>query len=204
MKKTLALILAAVMLFALVACGSKTEPEAAATDVFACKTVGDVLALGEPASYQSACYEDKYVYAFERDGMYYRVIAALPEGTFDKIMNLEYDETYDEKYNAIISPLVITKVEDLTELMLPQTELDALVGKTGEELLADGWYIHSGYNLDTAEFYMAKGVFEYVVTFDATFPPDSNTDDFNAEEAITPLAVKSVVFFGLGEATDVE
>ena len=207
MKKVLAMLLAVLMLASLAACGGKPETKPAQTgtaEIESLKTIGDVLALGEPANYQSACYEDKFVYAFEKDGTYYRAIAEITQETFDAIMNLEYDDTYDEKYNAIISPLEITKWENLGELIPAQEELDKLVGKIGEELFNDGWNISSGYNLDTAEFYMANGLFEYVVAFDATFPPNSNTDDFDEVAAIAPLTVKSVTFYGLGNATEVE
>lgn len=215
MKKVLAMLLAVLMLASLAACGSKPETAPAQTDteaiaqtdtevIASLKTIGDLQALEGLETNQSSADEKYYVEAFSLNGTFYRVVAEMPEGLFDTIMNLEYDDSYDAKYAELVSPLVITRWENLSELIPAQEELDKLVGKTGEELFTDGWNISSGYNLDTAEFYMANGLFEYVVAFDATFPPNSNTDDFDEVAAIAPLTVKSVTFYGLGNATEVE
>ena len=95
----------------------------------------------------------------------------------------------------------IDKLENLSDTVIPQEELDKLVGKTGEELINDGWNAGMGYNLETMEFYLNKGAFEYTVVFDGKL---ENSDDFDEEEAIKPLVVKSVTLNGIGDATNVE
>ena len=94
----------------------------------------------------------------------------------------------------------IAKIENLSDAVPTQEELDKLVGKTGEELLEDNWY-SSGYDLDSMEFTMGHGLFLYTVTFEGKVEV---TDDFDENEAIKPLKVKSVVYYDLGDTTNLD
>ena len=208
MKKIAALILVCLMAASLLAgCGAadsaapggdSAEQGAESADIGALRTMGDVFGFEDCGVGYG---EGSFVYVFEADGTYYRAIADLPEDVSEALWALDFfDEQHDEKVKEIVAPLEISRLENLSETILPQEELDALIGRTGQELLDDDWYIR-GYNLDTMEFWMYHGAFAYTVVFDGTL---ELTDDFNEEEAIGPLTVKSVTFDGIGDATDPE
>ena len=207
MKKTISLILALALVLAVFAgCSKKTDngtnPSGnSSADVTSFKTIGDIINSGIE-SIQSANTDKYYIYVFQIDQVYYRAIANLTPELSQSLFDLDFnDENYNKKLNDIISPLTIDKLENLNDTVIPQEELDKLVGKTGEDLLNDGWSSGMGYNLDTMEFWLNKGAFEYTVVFDGKL---ENSDDFNEEEAIKPLVIKSVTLNGIGDATNVE
>ena len=163
-------------------------------DLEAVTTLGELLGLPE---YGYAAYENTCIYVFEQDGIFYRAIAECPEEVFDAVMELDFsDEQYEEKKTELISPLKVTDIQNLTEAIPTQEELDQLVGKTGEDLLSDGWTV-SGWNLTDMEFYMDHGPFSYRVILDGTL---ENAEDFEQED-IAPLVVVSVTYEGLGDPT---
>ena len=183
--------------------GSSSEPTAAVSTeaIESFKTVGDVLALENTQNTQSAAYEDTFVYVFDLDGTIYRVIAAIPEEISGKVQALDaIDPDYNDKLAELVSPLEIDRYENISSMIPSQEELDTLVGKTGQDLLDDGW-INSGYNLDTMEFFMDHGMFSYTVVFDGKL---EQSDDLDAEKEIRPLTIRSVVYQGLADATTLE
>ena len=196
MKKLLTLALAALLLFS--GCGKKTAAPASLDGI---KTLGDALALGEDAFKQSGFSEDTYIYVFELAGTYYRAIADIPADVSEKLWDLEFDDDYDKNLTELITPLTVKTVENLSEKIPAKEELDKLVGKTGKELLDDGWSVW-GYDLDSMQFYLHYGMFAYQVTFEKPAKPLENTDDFDEEAAIAPLKVESIAFDGIGDATD--
>ncbi len=230
MKKALCVLLALLALLLLAGCGKKQASEpvpgapkenstpadagstagtadtsasgtggTSAIDAF--RTIGDVYAAAERENYQSATYEDRYVYVFLYQDTYYRVSAPLTPETYDKLSAVDiFADDADEQEHAILAPLTIETRENITDLIPVQSELDKYVGKTGGDLLDEGWYI-TGYYLDEAIFYMSSGMFEYTVTVDGKL---TYTDDFNEYEAIRPLTVKSVAFMSLGDATNLD
>ena len=207
MKKTIILILTfAFVLAVFTGCSQKTDnvtnPSAnSSADVSSFKTIGDIINSGIE-SVQSANTDKHYIYVFQIDQVYYRAIANLTPELSQSLFDLDFDDKdYESKLKDIVSPLTIDKLENLTETIIPQAQLDKLVGKTGEDLLNDGWSSGMGYNLETMEFWMSKGAFEYTVVFDGQL---ENSDDFNEEEAIKPLVIKSVTLNGIGDATNVE
>lgn len=214
MKRCLAIMFTLILAVSLLAgCGGKSGGGAAETteETFSpdsLKTMADVIALGETVkeqdedfNCQTSSVEGKLGYVFNYKGTYYRVIADMPKDVFEASMNLDFsDENYEQKYNELISPLEIVSCENLSEQIPPQEELDKLVGKTGEDLLNDGWY-SSGYNLDEMEFYLNKDPFLYNVVFEGKL---EQSDDFDETEAIKPLKVISVEFSGLGNATGID
>lgn len=207
MKKVLPLVLALLVLGGCAmpelprkdAAPSPTPSPAPTMSVASIKTVGDALALHSPEN-QSAAYENAFVYVFMLGGVYYRAIAPISPETAEAIWALEYDESYDARWRELVSPLVIEKIENLSALIPSQAELQALIGKTGAELLDDGWQSY-GYKLDTMEFYLAKNPFRYTVVFEGE--PEMS-DPFDEYEAIGPLTVKSIVFDGLGDAAKLD
>ncbi|MBQ7432651.1 MAG: hypothetical protein IJV50_04195 [Lachnospiraceae bacterium] len=166
-------------------------------DLESVTTLGELLGLPD---YGSAAYEDTYVYAFEQDGIFYRAIAQSSPEVLDEIFQLDWEDAdYDTKKNELISSLEVLQIENLSEMIPDQSELDNWIGKTGQELFDEGW-TNSGWNLDTMEFYMDYGPFAYIVTFDGSV---ENYEDFE-EEDMNPLVVTSVLYDGLGDATNIE
>ena len=205
MKKTILILLAFVLLLSAVGCGKKDpSPEDGMKELEACRTLGEVLALSGVEESRSSSDEETYVYAFKRGGTYYRVTAAMTEEANDALWDIEFfDEEYEKKCNAIISPLTIIKYENLSERIPSKEKINAWGGRTGGDMLDAEWY-WSFYNLDTMEFTMEYAPFSYKVVFDGTIEYDGDDEDFDVEAAIRPLTIKSIEFEGLGDATDPE
>ena len=204
MKKTLSLILVlALMLTALVACGQNTAAPAASADPAEFKTFGDILAIADKAgNMQSSVGEGMLVYAYELDGSYYRASTPIDEATETALFDLDYsDPEHDEKLAAIIGSLAIENLEDLTPTILSQAELDTLVGKTGQELLDSGWSMGYYADFDALEFNLNYGAFSYNAQLEGE-PADSDTFDW--ETGIAPYTVKSIAFYGMGDATELD
>ena len=159
------------------------------------KTMADVLAL---PGYESATTNDYYVYVFEQKGIMYRAVCDIDSSVQDRIFELDFDDPdYTEKYNAIIAPLEISRMDNLTEMIPGQEELDAFVGKTLGDLLDEGWS-YSGYNLEDKEFNMNRGLFSYIVGYEGT--PAGGPEELE-EGMIRPLVVTSVTYDRLGNGT---
>ena len=162
-----------------------------------------VTALGELLglpNYGTAAYEDRYIYAFEQDGDIYRAVAKMPAEVSRAVFELDFDDAdYTEKLSELISPLPVDRIDNLSAGLPTQEELDALVGKSGEELLNDGWHCWS-WNYDSMEFSMDHGVYSYNVVFEGAADKSA---DFT-EEALKPLTVKSVTCTGVGDPTALE
>ena len=125
----------------------------------------------------------------------------LSNDYMDKIEKLDVThDDYNVEMEKLVAPLKIGKAEDLSEQMLSPEEINALTGKTGEELLNDGWTI-TGYDLDQTMFLMTKDVFEYRVYFEGAV---ENSEGFNENEAVKALVVREVQLEGFGEATNIE
>ncbi len=198
---TLITLLAVLLLLASVGCqkavGTANAQNAAETETApSYATIGELQA-DQKISHEQWEYDDSYyVEVFEQDGVSYRAIASLTEELSEQLFGLDWeDPEHDEKQAALLAPIPIDRIENLTAQIPPQEELDKLVGKTGKELLDDGWNI-SGYNLDTMEFWMNKGLFNYTVIFDGKL---EDSEDFYDYEAIQPLTVKSVTYSNVGD-----
>lgn len=166
------------------------------------KTFGDILSLDQNEC-QIAIYENKAIIAFKINGEYYRAISNISQETQDAIFDLDiFDDDYDEKYDNLLKPLKIDKIENLEGMKLSQSEMNSWVGKTGQELLDAGWN-ESGWNLSDMEFWMDYGPFEYTVTFNGEVS-ESEYDDFDFYERAESLIVKSVEYNSIGDATDIE
>ena len=191
MKKVLILLCAAL----LVGCAKQTAvvPETAVgepeEDIL---TLGEVL--GEHAElYSSAYNEEQYVCVFEKDGEIMRAVARQTPEAYQALRS-------GDDVGEALAAMEMEKVEDLTAGMPKQPELDRLVGKTGGELLDDGWEIvgHSSYNdFESATvFYLVNGLYSYTVSFEEAISADG---DFIEAEAMRPLTVASVTCDGVSE-----
>ena len=207
MKKAFVIVLSLLIVLSLfAACGKQgsNDPSASdnvpASDALSVETVGDALALMGEGESQFATLEKAYVVVFEKDGVYWRVIAELTPEQHDEIFALDIlDENHDEKEKELVSPLTVTKIENLNEKKLSDDDMTALVGKTGAELLESGWTTGMGYDLESMEFYWEYAPFMYTVTFEKQEQLE-NTDDFDEEAAVASLKVVSVSFSGLGNS----
>jgi hypothetical protein len=118
-------------------------------------------------------------------------------------MALEFDDAeYEEKHRAIAAPLEIRQLDNLTEMIPPQEELDKWIGKTGQDLIDDGWTEGFGYNLADMDFYLNKGPFSYVVRFEKD-KEYVNSDDFDVFKTIAPLTITSVTYDGIGNGAEI-
>ena len=190
MKKLLILLCAVLLLCG---CAEQTavQPDTAA-DSEPIATLGSVLGEGAEI-YSSAYNEDRYVCVFGKDGAMLRAVARLtPEA---------YQALRDGSESAeLLAAMETESVEDLTAAMPRQAELDRLVGKTGGELLDDGWEIvgHTIYNdfMSSTVFYLVKGFYSYTVQFDEAVSVDEN---FSEADAMRPLTIASVTCDGVSE-----
>lgn len=164
----------------------------------ALKTVGDAFAYDTQSD--NMISEEYYAYSFAVNGEIYRVIADLPEDVAAKTNELDFmDVNYWDNVKKLVAPLEIRRAENLTEQMPSQEETEQLVGKTGKDLLDDGWTV-SGWNLENMEFWMNHGVYYYTVIFDGSV---ENYDTFSDED-IAPFTIKSITIEGIGDALYME
>ena len=212
MKKLVVFALSAAIAFAttfaLTACGQKDETndaattEAAATDAatdegaasenapFA--TLGDVFAE-DTESMSSTFDEQRYVCAFNWNGAWWRVEAALEDGMYDELNDAWAVD--QNKVELILSPLAVTSADVLEA---PDTEsLEALAGKTGADLTADGFTFMPGtlvINGEETDCVATMGGFDCLVTFDGAVA-DENAEDVAA--AVADMTVTSVGLQGV-------
>ena len=215
MKKVISVILAIVMsVTVLAACGNSgngsgsgsASGAGSATDekavIESLTTLGDAIAL-ESSETQAAVYDGKAIYAFKLGDTYYRIRASISPEDEQAYMDIDYmDDDYEEQQKKILSPLVIDQIDDLSLQMLSQEELDALVGKTGQDLQDAGW-TYGGHDLETMEFWMDYGPFDYTVVFDGEVT-EAEYETFDDEKDTRTMTVKSARFNTLGDATNIE
>lgn len=206
MKKITAFVMILMLAVILCAgCGTSSGGKApsgsgaSAEEIASWKTLGD---LEEYEYYGYGYSSETYAKVFIKNGVYYRAIAKLPQDISDALFELSYDDPdHDQKQAELLAPIEIVKVENLSEQILSQEQLDQLVGKTGEELLNDGWTANGGYDTDSSEVYMDHGPFQYRISFKGKL----DIQDGDVESAIKALEVKAAEYFNVaGSATDVD
>ena len=142
-----------------------------------------------------------YVYAFEQDGNTYRAICDIPEETTQAIFDLDFDDPeYEKAYRELVSPLTVKAIENLTEGMPTQEEAEQYLGKTGQELMDDGWTVQF-YNLEDMQFGMYYGPYSYAITFEGEVKDPENFDEYTDMGGLT---VAAITCDGIGDATNVE
>ena len=209
-------VFAALMTAALLAgCGGSSKPapaadtpapaSAAVTDMSSVKTFGEVLDAVQSEN-QASQYENMFIYVFTTaDGTIYRAVSKnMDPDTYQALWDLSWDDPdFDAKRRELLADVAVDSLENLSEQIPSQEELDAFVGKTGKDLEDAGWTEGYGYNLEDMEFYLDKKPFNFVVTFEKDKEYE-NTDDFNVWATIEPLTIKSIVYNGLGDASGIE
>ena len=155
-------------------------------------TLGDVF-NAETEEFSSTYDEQRYVCAFKLDGQWWRVEAPLESGMYEQIDKLWVE--HQEKVEELVSPLAISKVEGFDTPS--EDDLDALVGKTGGELTAEGFKFIPGSAVagdSETDCNATMGFFDYVISFDGVVP-DENTDDL--EGAVANMKVTNAEIQGL-------
>ncbi len=214
MKKILALLcLTALILTALTACGSagtgaqETAAPASAesVDPESFKVMEDVYALVEKTGcdHEESYSDTRYAYAFEANGSTYRVWVDLPQDVSEKLWAIDWSDTKDQEVRELMGPMEFTGMENISEKIPSQQEMDALVGKKGGELFEEGW-TYWYYNLEDMEAGLTHGPFNFMVRFAYDGEPMINSDDFDFYAEFEDLTVESVTFDSIDSAAYLE
>lgn len=204
---TMALALSLVM--PLAACGGQasqggsgdtdeqTSVQAGIIDVTTWKTLGDALAVKDADGFSSSAWdENHFVEVFEGGEQTFRVIAKMDADAYKKANELDASmEDYEEKFTEAVSGLELESAEDLTGDKLSQEDMDAYVGKTGQDLLDAGFTFESYYMYggDETGATMSSGYLAYDVTFDVSIDDDQSEDE---GESIKAAKITAVEYFG--------
>lgn len=206
MKKIFAFIMVLTLALAvLTACGEEQKDEEqkeekATIDLDSLKTMGDAFAL-EAENDQFGSDDQHFVYVFEIGGTAYRVIADMTKEVQKEMDKLDASkEDFNDKTKEAAASLEISKRENLTDMIPSQEELDKFAGKTGQDLLDDGWTV-SGWDIDENTFTMNKGPFAYTVVIDSKL---KESDDFDGDEEIKKLKIKTIKYSDIGDATNLD
>lgn len=194
MKKMITVFVAALMLFAVTGCSGNLF---APFDYETPETMGDVMEHIPNAEY-SGSEGYTFYYACELGGSYYRFKGEMTQEQYDAFNSIDFSaEDAQEQRDAIVSEIVITDRQQLDDQILSRDDLDALVGKTGQELLDAGWTPGYGYDLETGEFSLFYGPFSYKVVFDGEF--EESDEIYDDEEYFKDRTVTSAKFDSLGD-----
>ena len=179
------------------------QAQAVVVDVSSWKTLGDALAYDNGENNTAGWDEKRYITVFSTDGPVVRVVAKMDAETYEKLGALDAtDESYNEKFLEVMGGLPLESAEDLTDQKVTQDELDAYAGKTGQDLVDDGFAFESYwmYGGDETGAVMAKGPLAYNVTFDVSIP-DEKAEDGGA--SIMGATITDAVYAGASvDATD--
>ena len=197
MKKLLTVLLIALLILSAAAC-AKNTPASSSVDLTQWKTLGDIW---EYEFWGSVVEEGTYIRAFKAEDGYYRVETDVPQDVAEKLDAIDFfDKTMEEQEKALMKDLPIKTIINLSEVLLSQSDLDALAGKTGQELLDMGFVPQGSNGFSTQEQLswatLEKGPFVYEVTFQEYVDVD---DDPNIAAVIRPLTVKSAELVGLSQ-----
>ncbi len=156
------------------------------------KTMGDILAL---PNYSSTCSEEEVIEVFELNDRVYRAVARIDSDQAAELLGLDIlDPNYDSDYAALVAPLAIDHIVDLTENIPTEADLEQYKGKSGQELLDEGWQL-SFVNTETMDARMDHGYYSYSIKFEGEA---KNDPDMEMEEAIKDWKAASIAYEGIG------
>ncbi len=168
------------------------------------KTIGDVLDI-ESAVVSRGSAGSLYVCAVATDSATFRAIANMPEDVEKQYYEADiFDDSYEDTITALVRDLEIAQLQDLSDRRLSSEQLEALAGKSGRELLDDGFEC-SGYSITEEEtvFWVTKEPFEYTVHCNELLSQDEEIEDYDT--AFAGLTVKSMECTGFSYIlTDVD
>ena len=177
-----------------------TGVTAASVDVSSWKTVRDAYAA-KTEELATASDPGHFIAVIKVGDATARVVAKLDDGMYDQIAGVDFlDPEQESKLMDIIGDLPLESAEDITADEMPREQLDALVGKTGTDLINEG-FVFSSYYFYGAEgecgAMMDKGYHSYGVNF-ATTVTEEQTEDGGA--AIMDAKVTSVEPMGVSNS----
>lgn len=198
-KKLYAVILAFILMGALAACGGGGDSGSdsgndSGTSGGEPKTLADAFAV-EVDDQSMVILSDKVVYIYLSEGKLTRVEASINEDIYNEADAIPFDdEDRDQKVRDILGPAEITRIDDMTDTIPSEDEVNALIGKTGQELLDDGFALESCYSEDeSCTVNVSKNYAEYMLEFDGAV----NDEDDSWKEEITALKVTSASYTGV-------
>ena len=168
--------------------GQQTESESglgagtatvSTVDTSSWKTLGDALSV-KTEDVASGWDDAYYIVAFKAGDSLFRVVAKSEDGIQAKTSELDFSaDNYEAKLLKIIGGLKIVSVDDLTAEVPTQGQLDAMVGKTSQELIDDGWAFQSYSMTDGEETgaIFTKGYVACNLTFDTKVSSDVADSD---------------------------
>ncbi len=192
----LAIALAVMMIFTLASC-KKEEKTEETEETKELKTVGDAYDIGGIDGMYG--FDSEYFYyVFEDEGTWIRVSAEIDEKIYDDLAAVDVvDDDYAEQICELVSPLEISEVTDLSAGIPSQEELDKLIGKTGQDLIDNGYgYDGAYFGEDSTVYVLNKGDYQFEFTFNEIV---ENAEEAYPEEELPALTVKSVQFYGISE-----
>lgn len=166
-------------------------------DVANLKTFADCLALG---TVQTASWDDShYIAVIDANGAPLRVVADITPEISEQISSVDFSkDDHDAQLAKVLEPLAVASAEDLSVGVPAQADLDAFVGKTGQDVF-DAGYEFSTYFMYGGEQTIAtfeQGNYAINVTFDGTVP-ESQTSD--GGDAVKSLPVEEVEYAGVSD-----
>ena len=211
MKKILTLVLAVLLITGVLSgctkkeetpTGGETSGQAETTEAGGpetWKTISDIQKVEGLYENEKAHFENLFVYAFTVDGVIYRAVVNLTQEQSDALWALDiFDENYDQKEAEIVGSIPISQLDNMTERIPSQSDLDAWIGKTGEDMLKEGGRV-SGWLTYEKQFYVDLGFFEYLVTVDGDLQIDENGES-EGEELFSPMVITKVEYYTLANA----
>ncbi len=194
MKKFLLAVLAVIMMvnIALAEEGALSIPFA---------TIGEAMASDGYTGIAGGD-DNHFVAVLELDGIYFRVVAdmddearRLSQATLEHTGADALEAAFAE-YNAYTQTLPVSYEEEITAQPMPQEELDALVGKTLQEVEDAGFESSSSrMDVDDAAVYTVScGLYEYDLLLNETY---TEYMEHNDNGFIGDLTVKSASVAGL-------
>ena len=189
----LKLMIACVLCISLAGCGgsgkgSSDDPQ----------TIGEAMKLSSDiTSYEFN--SEYFVYVFNYKGAPTRIYGKISSDVFDQLNKTMENGGDIAAVADCLSDVKIEKMEDLNSIAPSQADLDAYKGKTGQDLVNDGFTVDGYASGDDNEpvFFMTKDEFEYNVTFEETIEIPDDTSDFDYASEVIPLTVKKIERTGI-------
>ncbi len=164
------------------------------------KTVGDAMDVESPCWY-GAWDDGRYVCCFEYGGTPVRLTADLSKDAQEQLDTLDLNGTdVLDRIAEIVRPLNVTVWENLADELPAQAELDALSGKTGQELLDLGYeYWDASYEQDDeVGFLLTKGPFTFAAVVDR--PAEWGDPEYDPENAFPGMKIGALKYYGLSDS----
>lgn len=198
MKTFVRLMMTALMALTLIACGGK-----AASGTGELATLGDALKVeSNTTNYQ---FNDQYfVYLFEYNGNITRVYGKMTPELNEQLNAVFMEEDSNPKMAEILKDVKIERIDNLSENIPSADSLKGYIGKTGQDLIDEGYSFSGYYNTGSdSTFFAEKGDYVFHVIFEES--PNIPEDVYEYNDIVAPLVIKSFEYSDIsGSATDID